>query len=119
MRRPAWISVAAWAVPATSTAASHAAGRAQRQLNLHQLDVEHQRRVRRDHAARAARAVAHVRRNHQPALAADLHADHAFVPALDDLPAPSGNSNGSLRSTELSNFLPLFSGAAASYSQPV
>ncbi len=33
------------------------------------------------------RAVALFRRNHEPTLAADLHALHAFIPALDHLPA--------------------------------
>ena len=50
-----------------------------------QLDLEHQRRVRRDHAAGAARAVAELGRDRQHARAADLHALHAFVPAADHL----------------------------------
>ena len=38
-----------------------------------------------DVAAGAARAIAQIRRNHQRALAADMHGGEAFVPALDDL----------------------------------
>jgi len=52
--------------------------------DVEQFDFEHERRVRRDHAACAARAVAELRRNRQATHAADLHALHAFVPALDD-----------------------------------
>jgi hypothetical protein len=44
-----------------------------------------QRRVRRDHAAGAARAVAELGRDHEHARAAFLHALHALVPALDDM----------------------------------
>jgi hypothetical protein len=51
-----------------------------------QLDLEHQRRIRRDHAARAARAIREVRRNGELALAADFHAGDALVPASDHLP---------------------------------
>ena len=46
-----------------------------------QLDLEHQRRIRRDHAARAARAVREVRRNGELALAADFHAGDHLPPA--------------------------------------
>src|SRR5262245_15826531 len=53
-------------------------------LHRQQLDVEHQRRIRRDHAAGTAGAVAERRRNDQRALAADLHGGDALVPALDD-----------------------------------
>src|SRR5438105_3573418 len=48
-----------------------------------QFDVEHQRRIRRDRAAGAARTVAERGRNDQRALAADFHAGDALVPALD------------------------------------
>src|SRR6266568_8312785 len=50
-----------------------------------QLDLEHQRRVGRDSAREAARAVAELGRDGELALAAHLHALHALVPALDDL----------------------------------
>src|SRR3990172_186081 len=50
-----------------------------------QLDFENQRRVRRDRAAGAARAVAELGRNDELAPPAHLHALHAFVPALDDV----------------------------------
>src|SRR5678815_6064275 len=51
--------------------------------DLHQLDVEHQGGAGRDHATGTARAVTHFRRDHEAALAADLHAHDAFVPAPD------------------------------------
>src|SRR5262249_2943046 len=50
-----------------------------------QLDIEHQRRVWRDHPACAARAIAERGRNDECALAADLHRGDALVPAGDDL----------------------------------
>src|SRR5688572_3182423 len=49
-----------------------------------QFDVELQRGVGRDDAAGAACAVAKIGGDDQHALAAFLHALHAFVPALDD-----------------------------------
>src|SRR4051812_35735296 len=52
-------------------------------LDVEQLHFEDEGRVRRDHAAGAARAVAEARRDGELALAADLHAGDAFVPALD------------------------------------
>src|SRR3954467_10501675 len=54
--------------------------------NFEQLDFEEQRGICWDDAARAARTVAEVGRNRQLALAADLHAGHAFVPAADHVP---------------------------------
>src|SRR5262245_23449614 len=54
-------------------------------LHAEKLDVEQQRSVRRDRAASAPGAIAHLRRNDEGALAADLHAGYAFIPALDDL----------------------------------
>src|SRR3954468_3171042 len=54
--------------------------------NFEQLDFEEQRGIRRDDAAGAARAVAELGRDRQLALAADLHAGHAFVPAADHVP---------------------------------
>src|SRR6185437_8562837 len=54
-----------------------------RLLYVEQFDVEDQRRVRRNHAARTARTVAKLRWNHERALAAHLHAGHALVPPLD------------------------------------
>src|ERR1700731_3007633 len=50
-----------------------------------QFDVEHQRGVRRNDAPGAAGAIAQRGRNDQGALAADLHAGDAFVPAGDHL----------------------------------
>ena len=55
-----------------------------------QFHVEHQRRVRRDHAAGTARAVAELRRDDQRALAADLHRGDALVPAGDDTALADG-----------------------------
>src|SRR6516162_10913141 len=52
-------------------------------LHVEQLDVEDQRRVRRNDAAGAACAVAERGRNDQRALAADLHGGNALVPAGD------------------------------------
>src|SRR4051812_9805549 len=52
-----------------------------RSLHSEQFDVEHQSRVRRDHAAGAAGAVAELRRDDQRALAANLHRGNALVPA--------------------------------------
>src|SRR5260370_32584547 len=49
-----------------------------------QLDLERQFGVRRDDAGRAPGAVAQSGRDDELALAADLHAGHALVPALDD-----------------------------------
>src|SRR5512135_3803692 len=54
-------------------------------VDAQQFHFEHQRGVRRDHAAGTARAVGQVRRDGELALAADLHARHALVPAGDDL----------------------------------
>src|SRR5688572_26665406 len=53
--------------------------------DFHQLDVEHQRGIRGDRAAGAARAIAHLRRDDEGALAAHLHSGHALVPAADHL----------------------------------
>src|SRR6266478_6049722 len=54
-------------------------------LHIQQFDVEHQRRVRRDHTASATGAVTQRGRNDQRALAADFHGGDAFVPARDHL----------------------------------
>src|SRR5262245_34814650 len=51
--------------------------------NLQEFHFEEQRRIGRDHAAGAARAVAELGRDGELALAADLHACDALVPALD------------------------------------
>ena len=55
------------------------------QPTLEQVDHEDQRLAGLDHPAGAAVAVAQVRRDHELPAAADLHALHAGVPALDDL----------------------------------
>src|SRR6478672_10481934 len=64
-------------------AKSSLARRAAPRSGAQQLDLEHQRRVGRDHAAGAARAVAERRRDDEDAGAAFLHPLHAFVPATD------------------------------------
>src|SRR5450432_793863 len=58
-----------------------------RLLHVDQVDDEDQRLAWRDRAAGAAIAVGQVRRNHQPAAAADPHAGNAVVPAFDDAAA--------------------------------
>src|SRR5581483_3610813 len=55
-------------------------------LHTEKLDVEHERRVRRDRSAGAARAVPEIGWNDQRPLAAHLHAGHTHVPAADHLP---------------------------------
>src|SRR6202012_5609128 len=52
---------------------------------LEQDDHEDQRFVRGDDAARAAFAVGEMSRYHEATSSANAHADHAVVPALDDL----------------------------------
>ena len=80
---------------------------------LHAQQFEHRRSA--SHSAestagRPASSIGEIRRNPQLPLAADLHPDDAFIPALDHRCAAQGsNVNGSPRSTELSNFLPLVS----------
>ena len=59
-------------------------------LNFDQFHVEHQGRVRRDNAARAAGAISKIRLEDQGALAARLHARNTFVPALDDASGAEG-----------------------------
>src|SRR2546427_13017304 len=59
-----------------------------RSLHRQQFDVEHQRRIRRNEAAGAARAVTERGRNDQRALAADLHGSDTLVPAGDHLALP-------------------------------
>src|SRR5688572_32148074 len=56
-----------------------------RSADVEELDLEDQGGVRRNDGREAARAVAEVGRDHELALAADLHAGDALVPALDDL----------------------------------
>src|SRR5688572_11925558 len=70
-------------LPFAQGAAGCALGRGPARSSRQQLHLEHQRRIGRDHAARAACAVAELRRDQQHARAADLHALHAFVPAGD------------------------------------
>src|SRR5439155_26894879 len=56
-------------------------------LHVEQLHIEYQGGVGRNRAAGAGRAIAQVGRNRELALAADAHALHALVPALDHLAA--------------------------------
>src|SRR5579885_1722038 len=62
-------------------------------LHVKQLHLEGQLRVGRD-LAHGAVAVGQVRRDDQLALAANLHAGHALVPALDDLAATEPEREG-------------------------
>src|SRR5688500_7912896 len=59
-------------------------------LHIQQLDFENQRRIRRNHPAGAPRAIAELGRDDEQALASDLHAGHALVPALDHPAASQG-----------------------------
>jgi len=59
-------------------------------IQAKQLDIEDQHGVRRNDAAGAARAIAQLRLQDQCALAADLHAFDALVPALDHAPRAQG-----------------------------
>src|SRR5262249_42586897 len=59
-----------------------------RLLDVEQLDLEEERRVRRNHAARSARDVTEIRRNQERTLAADLHRRDALVPSLDHAALP-------------------------------
>src|SRR5262249_33615528 len=77
----------AGAVPALPGADAQTRPAGDGSVDLQQFDIENQRRVRRDDAAGAARAVAEFGRDHERALAADLHAGDTLVPALDDLAA--------------------------------
>src|SRR3569833_660768 len=58
--------------------------------NVQQFHIEYQGRVRRDHAACAARSVGKIRGNDQGPLATDFHAHHALVPSLDDAACAEG-----------------------------
>jgi hypothetical protein len=74
--------------------------------DIEQLDIEHQRRAGRNRADPAV-AVAVVRRiNDQRALAADLHAGHAFIPAADDLAGAEREGERFAAADELSKVLP-------------
>src|SRR6185503_3896212 len=84
-------------------------GRAQaRSVDAEQLDFEDQRRVGRNHAARAARAVAELGGDGQAAIATDLHPLDAFVPTLDDF-APAERKSERIAAiatgVELASFL--------------
>ena len=72
-------------------------------LNSQQFDVKLQRGVGRNHATRAACAIAQLGRNDECALAAHLHTLHAFIPARMTMPAPRRKTKGSLRSRLESN----------------
>ena len=53
-------------------------------LRIKQLHLKHQRGIGRNNASRTACTIALLGGNKQAALAADLHALHALIPALDD-----------------------------------
>src|SRR4051812_29273793 len=75
--RASWSKTRCWASSRASSARPSA--------DFQQLHVEHQRRARRDDAAAALLAVGELRRNGELAHAADAHALHALVEALDDV----------------------------------
>src|SRR5690349_10930287 len=85
----ALLSASAWKRNYIAGASRHCGGCAttNKLANREQLHFEHQSRIRRYDAARAARAVAELRRNGELAFAADFHAAHAFVPAADHFAA--------------------------------
>src|SRR4051812_32608252 len=56
-----------------------------RSTQAEKVDHEHESFVRADDPARAALAVGQSRGDHDAPAAADAHAGHAVVPALDDL----------------------------------
>src|ERR1700704_1205401 len=72
----------------------HAAALRALAFYVEQFDVEDQRRVWRDDAARAARPVAEFGRDDQGALAADLHGGDALVPAADHPALAQGKFEG-------------------------
>src|SRR5207302_9887286 len=81
-----------------------------------QLDLEHERRARRDDVARArvlrvlreaALAVGELARDRELALAAHLHARDALVPALDDPALAEGELEGLLPVDRAVELLPV------------
>src|SRR5437764_5472464 len=56
-----------------------------RLFHAEQFDIEHQRRIWRNDAARTASAITQRGRNDQRALAADFHGGDAFIPAGNHL----------------------------------
>src|SRR5215813_65811 len=63
-------------------------------FDAQQLDLEDQRRIRRDHIADPAGAVAEIGWDDERALATDLHRGNAFVPAGDHLPSANRKLEG-------------------------
>src|SRR6185437_10379562 len=57
-------------------------------FHAQQFHIEDQPCVGGNGTARATRAITKIRRDDQSALAANTHARHAHIPALDHLPAP-------------------------------
>src|SRR5262245_36943144 len=100
IRRPACRSVTAPAGPAQALSNEPRTMRATRVMgdplvrlrgdgfDRQELDLEHQRRIRgNEPVLDVAAAVGERRRDHELALAADLHARHALLPALDHVAA--------------------------------
>ena len=71
--------------PVPREGSARAAGLSRASVDREQVDDEHERLVRRDHAAGAAGAVGHRGGDRQLPPAADLHPLHAGVPARDHL----------------------------------
>src|SRR6187200_1163019 len=87
--RPIWATPSPLSVMdsiSTSARSVNDVLRARRLSDVQQFDLEEKRGVRRDHAACALAAVAHLRRDRQRAFAADFHSGDSLIPALDDLP---------------------------------
>src|ERR1700759_1871243 len=72
------------------SARTDAASRAPTSLHFEQLDLEQERGVRRNDAARAARAVAELWRDQQRTRAANFHAGDAFIPTFEDTTRADG-----------------------------
>src|SRR5262249_11054062 len=53
--------------------------------HVEELDVEHQRRVRREHAPGAARTISELGGNDQRSLAAHLHSGNTLIPSRNHL----------------------------------
>lgn len=63
-------------------------------VDILQLDVKDQSRIGRNDWRRTLLSVAHICGNDNASLAADSHANHSDIPALDDLTASQGEFEG-------------------------
>src|ERR1700722_19930794 len=76
-------------------------------LDSKELDVEQERRARRNDPARAALPVAESRGNHEPPLPAHRHAGDTLIPALDNFPAADAEAKGFVAIARAVEFLAL------------